>query len=134
MLVPWALITSFSVICSVLLGLLTNSHPKPLSDIITSSTFNISYNNSLEDNEFALIDLDIGKGTVTWEKKIGPVQNWKIIITLHSFDNKNSLHYLAKLLFMQKDLYENDRYFKVIFIKDWPKQEYLINYWLKSLY
>lgn len=132
-LLPWIVISLLVFVILAPIGLFTTAKPKPLSDIIQSSVFQISFQQSQEAKEIGIINLEQGSFTITWEDNTGTPQNWKIKIELNYIDNENFFTSFARYLFMERSSPENKFFKKVILVKDWPKQEYLINYWLKGL-
>ena len=76
-----------------------------------------------------------------WHTNTGTEQNWKYILTLivPKSAKSNVLIKLPDLLLMnevdQVNEYhpENKMYQKTIFVREWPRQEYIIHYWLRSM-
>jgi hypothetical protein len=117
------------------LGVFSNYKPKTLQEIITSQNFKIDFSISNLNKEIGIINLKEAIIEIIWEDFSSQFQNWKINITvkINNSSNLESYEELTKLLFMERDIKDHLRHKKIIFIKDWPKQEYLLNYWLNSL-
>ena len=133
-ILPWIIIIGLLAISLTPLGLFTQSNPKSLSEIITSNNFDIQIIKSEDNSEIGIIKLSKGKIKITWERTSGQFYTWTLLIKVLIEDStaQQSFDKFTKLLFMEKDPSENLLYTKVIPVRDWPRQEYLIHYWLEG--
>lgn len=129
----WLIIITILLAFLVPLGAFVENKPKVISEIITSQNFELSFRVDADGQEYALIDLQHATLQIHWLDYSGQPQNWKISILLNIYDKVEDYTQLAKLLFMELDHTNKYIYQKQILAKDWPRQDYLLNYWLKGL-
>ncbi|MFV2014356.1 MAG: hypothetical protein ACC656_02920 [Candidatus Heimdallarchaeota archaeon] len=131
-------VSGLVLIISIPFGLFTKYSPLPINEIIKSQFFHIQIRKDhFLETEICVIDLKGAIIEVSWEKCKGSYHHWKLEIALliNQKEIKNKLQYdqLAKMLIMEKEDEESLDYYKVILVREWPRQEYLIRYWLKNL-
>ena len=93
----------------------------------------MSFDVDKEKQEYALIDLQDATLQIHWIDISGQPQNWKISILLSINNKVDSYTQLAKLLFMEQDKTSKNTFKKNILAKDWIRQDYLLQYWIKGL-
>ena len=119
----------------LLLGVFTVQQPRALREIVTSNTLKIIFSKESESTDIGIIKLSGCSFEITWNTLNGQYQNWKINLTINikESDQMDKFIQLAKFLLMEKDPVDSFKFTKVAFVKDWPRQEYLLSYWLHGL-
>lgn len=134
LIIPGILIVAIVFISLFQLGIFTRYVPKSLNEIITSKSFTFESNKLDITKEIGYIDLGGATIEIRWVDYSGQFKNWKflIMIKIQDVSKIETFSKLAKLLLMENDPDERLFYKKSIYVKDWPRQEYLIEYWLKG--
>ena len=135
LLIPSTFFVIIVFISLFYLGVFTVYQPKPLREIVTSNTLKIIFSKEADSTDIAMINLSGCSFGITWNTLNGQYQNWKINITINikETETMDKFIQLAKFLLMENDPVDSSRFTKVIFVKDWPRQEYLLSYWLLGL-
>lgn len=132
---PWFIIIVLLAIILTYLGMFTKSNPKTLADILTSQNFKIEFIQNDDNIEVGLIKLPLVVLEITWNHTTGQFYTWTLFLKLilHDSAKLSDFDLFSKLLLLEKDEAEDLTYKKVFFARDWPRQEYLLNYWLQGL-
>ena len=129
-----------SIIFGVSETLSAKNKPKNLAQIITN-TYLVMKATEDESRERLRFRIEDGALEIRWHTNAGSVHNWKLLLTLFvpKTTNSNVLIKLPDLLLMNEvdqaneSHPENKMYQKTIFVREWPRQEYIIHHWLKSM-
>ncbi len=135
LLMPYILLLGILTISLASFGVFTKTNPRSLAEILSSSNFDIQIKHADNNNETGIIKLAKCSILITWYRTSGQFYTWTLLIKLVNDDSsaRSSFEHFSNLLCMEKDKSDNSSYKKIIPVRDWPRQEFLIHYWLEGL-